>query len=166
MSEHNHISKEALTAFHNNQMSAGEKEAFLEHICSCNFCSEVFADSMKENLIKAPIDLKANLLRAVRQPEARLAKHAREVSKRMQLFLYSLKVGTAMAGALLILFLTITLGNKHTVPQSDLRQNKPGITVSLTASIRDNMDSLNNSLLKFSDNIMNTEVNDDEEKEK
>jgi anti-sigma factor RsiW len=166
MNEHNHIDEKALTAFRLNQLSAKETEALLEHICSCDFCSGLFADSMKEDLVRAPRDLKDKLMRTIERPEVQLAKHAREVSKRMQLFLYSLKVGTAMAGALLLLFLTISLSSRQTVPKTDIDQEKPGFTVTLNAAIRNNMDSLNNGLIKFSNKIMNTEVNNNEEKEK
>jgi hypothetical protein len=121
---------------------------------------------MKTDLVSAPRDLKANLLKSIHRPEVQLAKHAREASKRMQLLRYSLKVGMAMAGAMVILFLTISLSGRQTVSSTDTKQEKPGFTVTLNAAIRDNMDSLNNGLIKFSNKIMNTEVNDNEEKEK
>lgn len=164
--EHNHISKEALNAFRYHQLSEKETEALLEHISSCDFCSELFADTIQEELVKAPGDLKANLIKAVKRPEVQLAKHAREASKRVQLFLYSLKVGTAMAGALLILFYTISLSGRQINSNTDTKQEKPDFTVTLNTAIRDNTDSLNNGLIKFSNKLMNSEVEDNEEKEK
>lgn len=168
MNENKHISKEELLAFHHDRMMQDEKEKFLEHICSCDFCSGLLAESMEKELVKAPHDLKANLLREVLRPDIRLAVKVKETSKRMQLFLYSLKVGTATAGALLILLLTIRYNNNLSSDAGEIKDNpKKAVTsASLTITIRENMNSLSSNLLDFSNKIMKTEVNDDEKKEK
>lgn len=164
--EHSHISMEEMDTFLHNSMKDNEKEKILEHICSCDYCSELFAESMNLEVVNAPRDMKDNLLRAVRRPDIVLASKLKETSKRMQLFFYSLKVGTAMIGALIVLLLTINLtSNQPAAPSADL-PDKSGSTVSLATVIKENMDSLNNGLLKFSNFIMKTEVNDNEEKEK
>lgn len=168
MNENKHISTEELSAFHHDRMKQDEKEKFLEHICSCDYCSRLFAESMETELVKAPRDLKENLLREVRRPEIRLAVKAKETSKRLQLFLYSLKVGTATVGALLILLLTIRYNNNLSSDTNETKDNpKKAVTsASLTIAIRENMNSFSSNLLDFSNNIMNTEANNDEKKEK
>ncbi len=160
-----HISEKELTTFRSGQMTGQETEAFLSHISSCDFCSGLFADSMENDLVSAPQNLKLNLMNAVRRPEMRMKRKAREASRRMQLFLYSLKVGTAMAGALLVLFLSISLSGRQS-PSSDTNPEHPKTDSSITSVIRDNLNSLSSSLSKFSDQILNTEVNRNEKKEK
>lgn len=163
MNEINHISKKDFEAFQLDLMNQKEKEAYLEHICSCDYCSDQFATMMSEVIIEAPRDLKANILKATKRPEVQLAIRAKETSKRMQLFLYSLKVGTATVLALLLLLFTMNTPNLTNPPnitegvqeelQVEQKDHKP-----LTAMIRDGMDAINNSMLDFSNNIMNTEV--------
>ena len=162
MKEHKHIPEEVFNKFRLNLMNAQEKVDFLEHISSCDFCSDLFAEQMRKDLVTAPRELKANIMKAVRSPEVRLKILAKQSSKRMRLLVYSLKVGTAMAGALLILLLSISFSNKHDMT-SDKEPDKPA---SFTSSIRDNMNSLNSSLSKLSNQIMNMEVTFNEKKEK
>lgn len=171
MVKNNHISKETLLAFKQDQLNPQELEQFLEHICTCNFCSEQLADCMLEEMVAAPQDMKANILKTVKTPEVQIIRSAKETSKRIQLLLYSLKVGTATAGALIVLLLVMNFNHINSVPdyQVDPPKNsstKDENTFSLTSAIRDNMDTLNNSMLDFSNTIMKTEVIDNDKKEK
>jgi hypothetical protein len=148
-------------------MDQKEAEKFLEHICSCNFCSDQLAAIMGEEMITAPRDLKDNILKATKRPEVQLAIKAKETSKRMQLFLYSLKVGTATIGALLLLVFTMNFSNFSGVgnaPKDFYNSSKDKI--SMTTTIKDFMDTISNSMLDFSNNIMKTEVTKNDQKEK
>lgn len=165
MNKHNHIYMEEMKSFLHNNMKDDEKEKFLEHICSCDYCSELFAENMYFDVVKAPMNMKDNIMKAVRQPDILLPLKLQEISKRMQLFYYSLKVGAAMIGALILLLLTIGLTSNHTAHSPDL-PDKTSYKVSLATVIKENMDSLNNGLQKFSNSIIKTEVIDNEEKEK
>jgi hypothetical protein len=167
MNDTKHISQEEFNAFQSNQLDVEQTEIFLTHICSCNFCSDQLANLMSEEIIPAPRDMKDNILKATKRPDVQLAKKARETSKQMQLFLYSLKVGTATIGALLLLLLTI---NMTELPSS---QHKPQITQTITedtspisTSIRDGIATIKKRLFDFSNNIMNTEVINNDQKEK
>ncbi|HWT73405.1 MAG TPA: hypothetical protein VN258_01580 [Mobilitalea sp.] len=171
MNEMTHISNSEFNTFQNDIMNQKEKEAFLEHICSCDFCSDQFAAMMSEVVIEAPKDMKANILRASKRPEVQLAIKYKETSKRMQLFIYSLKVGTATVVALLLLLLTMNstfFSNSSNFPgtvKTDISENQED-KVPLTTQIRDNMDAISNNILNFSNNIINMEVmNNDKKKE-
>ncbi|HKL79921.1 MAG TPA: hypothetical protein VJ888_05740 [Mobilitalea sp.] len=168
MKEHNHISEEELKAFQLNILTSEDTEELLAHICSCDFCSGLFAESFTNDMVSAPPDMKENLLKAVKKPEIQIVQKAREASKQIQLLLYSLKVGTAALGALLLLLLTLNFGSNQTA--ASVRPPEPTIKISTSSSftngIRDNMDALSNSLSKFSNTIMNTEVNNNAKKEK
>lgn len=162
MNEMTHISKSDFHAFQHDFMNQKDKEEFLEHICSCDYCSDQFAVMMSEVEIEAPKNMKDNILRATRRPEVQLAIRVKETSKRMQLFIYSLKVGTATAAALLLLLLTMNTSNFPGFENSERIPKDVSIQqedkVPLTAVIRDNMDAFSNGILDFSNNIMNTEV--------
>jgi hypothetical protein len=153
-----HITGEDLYAFHHDTMNQKEREAFLEHVSSCSYCSNQFAASMSECLIKAPLDLKANILKATKLPEVQIAAKVKETSKRMQLFLYSLKVGTATVCALLLLLFTM---NYSKIP---IKLNLPEITavqmttetkdnISLSSKMRDKIDTIGNNMLDFTNDI-------------
>lgn len=156
-----HISEDTFTQFRLSMMDIKERDDLLEHISNCDFCSDRFASHMMKDLVAAPQDLKSNIMKAVGRPELRLIHHVRKSSKRRQLLTYSLKVGTAIAGALLLL-LSTSFNNKH-ADATD--QDTDKFAVSLTSAIRDNMSSLNSSLSKLSNQIMSMEVNNYEEKE-
>ena len=167
MNDIKHISEIDLLAFHQNTMDQKEVEKFLEHICSCNFCSDQLAAIMAGEMITAPRDLKDNILKATKRPEVQLAIKAKETSKRMQLFLYSLKVGTATIGALILLVFTMNFSNFSGVgnaPKDFYNSSKDKI--SMTTTIKDFMDTISNSMLDFSNNIMKTEVTKNDQKEK
>ena len=163
MNDMKHISDTDLYTFRHNFMNQKDKEDFLEHICSCDYCSDQFAAIMSEEMIIAPKDMKSNILKAIKRPEIQIAIKVKETSKRMQLLIYSLKVGTATALALLFLLLTVNLTNStnasniagsDAIVTSILDENK----VPLTAVIRNNMDAISSNLFDFSNNIMKTEV--------
>ncbi len=167
MNDNNHISDKELLAFQQDSMDQAEKEQFLEHICSCNYCSEQLATLMAGEMMTAPRDMKANILNATKRPEVQIIMKVKETSARMQLFLYSLKVGTATIGALLLLLLTVNLTDL-TAARNNTRDIPKGNedNISITATIRDNMDIISNSMLDFSNNIMKTEVTKNDQKEK
>ncbi len=164
MNEHNHLTGAQIDAFRHELMDKEEKELFLGHICNCDYCSNLFAEAMSEEMIAAPRDLKDNILKATKRPEIQLAVKAKQTSKQMQLFLYSLKVGSATVLALLLLMLTVNFNGPlgvHSSPipkprtEHHLSEKNPS---SLTSRIWDNMNELGNNILNFSNNIMKTEV--------
>lgn len=169
MNELKHITESELYAFRHELMSQEEKESFLAHICTCDYCSDLFAEAMSEEMITAPRNMKENLLKAAKRPEVQLAVKAKETSKQMQLFLYSLKVGSATVLALLLLLLTVNFNGspalhpspipKPTIGQETTAPEAAGLDIpSLTSKLRDNMNKISNDLLDFSNNILKTEV--------
>lgn len=160
MTEHEHMSKTEFLAFQHDTMNQTEKMKFLEHIGSCNSCADQFASLMSEDLIAAPRQMKANLIKAAKRPDIQLAAKARATSKRMQLFIYSLKVGTATVCALLLLLFTMNFSNITTaldlpmgtsleMPLSDDNNT------SMMTKMRDKMDTISNHMLNFTNNIIN-----------
>lgn len=167
MNNNSHITPDELSAFTLDTMTMEEKERFLEHICSCNHCSDQLAAFMAEDLIPAPRDMKENILKATRRPEIQIAIKSREVSKRIQLLLYSLKVGTAAVAAIALLLLSMNFQNTLSDNESFTKINiAKEDNVPLTDTIRDNMNSISKNILDFSNNIINMEVTENDPKEK
>jgi hypothetical protein len=164
LNQNNHISETDLIHFHQAKMTAQEKLNFLTHISSCDFCAELFATSVEQELIDAPVDMKSNLFNAVGRPNMQITQKFKATSKRIQLFWYSLKVGTAAIGALLLLLLFMNCSPVRPVPDGGFktRRNLYPIherTTTLTTVIRERTNHFNNQLLHFSNSIMYTEVN-------
>lgn len=171
MNDNHHISKTDYIAFQQDCMNRAEKEKFLEHISTCDYCSDQFAAFMSEEIIPAPRDMKENILKASKRLDNQLAAKANETSKRIQLFIYSLKVGTATIGALLLLLLTMNYSNMHSnldVPHDTSSEisfeGKEKTTI--TGSIRSGLDNISKSMLDFTNSIMKTEVTDYDQEEK
>lgn len=173
MNDTQHISETEFLKFKQNRMNQQERGTFLKHICTCNYCSDQLAALMTDEIIAAPSDMKANILRAVKRPEVQLAIKVKETSKQMQLFLYSLKVGTATVGALLLLLfmvkmpdLTNTSGIFYNNPASIENDSSIEENSTFTDAIRDGMNSISKNMLDFSNNIMKTEVTKNDQKER
>jgi hypothetical protein len=162
-----HVTTEELIAFQQELMTNDEKQAFLEHICSCNHCSDQLAAFMADDMIPAPRDMKENILKASKRPEVQIAIKSREASKRIQLLLYSLKVGTAAAAAIALLLLSMNIQTNLSDTESftNIKINKKEDNVSFTDTIRDNMNNISKNILDFSNNIIKMEVTDHDQKE-
>lgn len=141
-------------------MTNTDKVKFLEHISCCDYCADQFTTLMSENIITAPRDMKATILKATKRPDVQIVAKARETSKKMQLLIYSLKVCTATVCALMLLVLTMNLPSiTNTMhPIGNVSTQKVAVKIndqSLTTAIRDGVDNINNNMLEFSNNIMN-----------
>jgi anti-sigma factor RsiW len=157
MNDNMHITENDLYAFRHNTIAPEERKAFLEHIGSCTFCSDQFAAFMSDNIIAAPRDLKANIMKAVRHEQLIKGK-VKEASKRMQLLIYSLKVGAATTVALLLLLLTVNISDMtiryDMIPKKEPDTASQKVNTPITLVIRDGMDAICNNIIDFSNNII------------
>ncbi len=163
-----HISASDMTAFQQGQLGQTDLEKFLEHVGSCDKCSYLLVESMEEELISAPFDMKDNILSSTKNIKSQKKRKPQSASKRMQLFTYSLKVFTASAAALALLVFTFNMtdypGNiKNEIPTEKILTyaDQP----SFTSSIRNKMDQFTIQLLEFSNTIIDTEVTENDQKE-
>lgn len=75
-----------------------------EHLASCRFCREAFADYVEQNeLLTAPKDLKMLVMEQSRRPDIQLIAGTNHASRKLQMFFFSLKVGAAVLCALTML---------------------------------------------------------------
>ena len=166
MKEITHISKEQYIAFQQNRLTSSEQIKLMEHICSCNYCSDQFASLVSNEMLSAPRDFKHNLLEATKRFDIQVTMKARETSKRLQLFFYSLKVGGAILGALLLLLLTVKVNDPVMLPKYPEDKTAYDETASITTLLKDRIDDLNSYLQDFSYSIIKTEGLDNDQKEK
>lgn len=81
--------------------------------------AERFADLLeKQGLLTAPANLKSAVLERSRQADIRVIAGSNHLSKKAELFRYSLKVGLTMACSIALLLVT---------PDSRRRRDVPGI---------------------------------------
>ena len=85
-------------------------EDMLNHIASCDYCAERFADyTQKHMLLNAPQDMAESILKRSRQLDVQVIAKSNEASKRLLLILYSLKVGAAALAAIMMMLKTPAL---------------------------------------------------------
>lgn len=162
MIENHHISDDIYLAFQHDQLNREEQIKFLTHISECDYCSEKLAGFMETAMVPVPPDMKQNMLTASRRVEVQIVKNAKEMTKKMQLFLYSLKVGAATVGAFIILLLFMNLYSFSSGPsqiETDIKKQPKSNAFSLMNLIREGTDSLSDNLFNFSNEIIKMEDN-------
>lgn len=166
MNNKQHISEAEYNSFSQGLMNQEDTMEFLAHIGSCNYCADQLEAFLSGEMLPAPRDLKENILTAIKRPEIQLAVKAKAASKQLQLIIYSLKVGTATAGALLLLFLTINYSSLLNLPTQNQKDSNTQNRFSLTEVLRDNMNKLSDNMLNFSNSMIDMEVLNNDKKEK
>ena len=103
-----HLTEEILQAFVAGNLNAQTEAEIMEHIACCDSCAEHFADLLaEESLITPPPDLKKEVLeqtlyrKSSVQTIQKVSEKAREKQRRF--WIYSAKVGFAMAASLLMI---------------------------------------------------------------
>lgn len=102
-----HLTEHDFEAWEQGTLSDTQMEAFLTHTANCPHCGDAWFAYMgrhAEALPEPPAYLAQEITERVHQPDVVIARKARTTSKRMQLLLYSLKVGVALAASIYMLF--------------------------------------------------------------
>ncbi len=110
-----------------------------------------FIQCVEENdMIKAPIQMKEEILKKSKSPVIRIAVESKKVSKKVQLFWYSLKISAAVAIALtLLIFISIPANIVPSVKTGPVKKEW-----NITEKIYDRSTQVTNILGKFSDKIL------------
>lgn len=101
-----------------------------------------------EGLIKAPAHMKQEILERSRRLDYQMAVTTRKVSKQMQLFFYSLKVGAAVVTALFLLFMVPKELPKEepAAPSEAAKQQEETLNRRLNDGMREINQMLNNMM--------------------
>lgn len=122
--EQEHITKEIFDCWQQGNMTGSQEEAFLRHTGTCTFCAERFGNWMDETLVEPPAYLKDEISRRTRQLDVQTVVKVKQTSKQMQLLMYSLRVGLAVAASIFLLTVTTGVGKMKV----EMPQNKQDIT--------------------------------------
>lgn len=140
--ENKHITQEILYQYHHNQLSSTDTITFLDHVSQCTYCADKLAASFEqEMLIAAPRNLKERVLIEAERTKSAPAKK--------QFFFYSLRVCTAMCGALFLLFTSFT---SSALPDLETQTN------SVSSSFFEEVDSSLNNITQQINEKMNSFV--------
>ena len=90
-----HITKGQIQNYYKNNMDNKEKYNMLDHVSQCDGCSLKLWEELEKNGCEMPPFLKSEIMEKIKKKE--------EISK-FQLLFYSLKVGAAIAGAIILTF--------------------------------------------------------------
>jgi len=106
-----HVDLGWLEDFQSGQLSEKECQTMLEHIGKCDFCAEKLADFLEKDLLAPPAYFQEEVLKKTHSLNVQAVKIVHCTSKKMRLFLYSLKVSLALAASLFLLFVTAKVDN-------------------------------------------------------
>ena len=102
-----HLTEHDFEAWEQGILSDAQMQSFLMHTANCPHCGDAWFAYMSrhtEALPNPPAYLTQEIIERVHQPDVVIAQKARRTSKRVQLFLYSLKVGVALAASIYMIF--------------------------------------------------------------
>lgn len=110
-----------------------------------------FIQCIEENdMIKAPIQMKEEILKKSKSPVIRIAVESKKVSKKVQFFWYSLKISAAVAIALtLLIFISIPANFVPSVKTGPVNKEW-----NITEKIYDRSTQVSDILYKFSNKIL------------
>ncbi len=179
-----HITPDLFCNWQAGRMGQNEEEKFLDHIGTCTFCAQQFGDWMERGitgpetsagLIQSPEDarqrppllseppayLREEILRRSRQIDVQASMRIKETSHRIQLLMYSLKVGAAVMASILLLMVTSNVRNMDFDAQQIQQEQRgkvesvskePGITDTLkqkSGEVSSFLNSLSNGLFRI-----------------
>lgn len=91
-----------------------EKNSFLSRAAEQEFYAERLADMVeRQGLMTAPINLKASILERSRQLDVQVIAKTNLASKKLELFYYGLKLGTAVAVSVCFIMITPRLAERQ-----------------------------------------------------
>lgn len=103
-----HLTEENFRKWDSGDMSSEEMEYFLSHTASCDTCADnwmaFMAQTEPETLLEPPAYLAEEIIARSKQPDLLIAQKVCRTSRQIQLLTYSLKVCTAVALSIMMLF--------------------------------------------------------------
>ena len=145
-----HIEKEVLEKLYRGELPLEEQLEVLDHMSNCDYCASAFANVAEEmTLMTAPKNLKSSILHQAGELPVQLQAKQYILSKRMQLMLYSMKIGVAVACAILMIFTV----NMNAIPKNSSTVNKKEITniTTLTDKFTQSVNSITDQFMHGED---------------
>lgn len=152
-----HVTEEQIRAFMEGKLTKEEERTFLTHVGSCDYCAEQFSGWLEKDLLEPPAYLQDEILERSRRADVRAAKTACELSRNTRLFLYSLKVGLAVAASLYVLFFSSGIGGME-IPVIRIEQE---MSEAVTEVLDVKSHKVNNRLQEITRNLFGTEYEEE-----
>lgn len=102
-----HLTETDFKQWEQGAYSPAQMEVFLTHTANCPHCGDAWMAYMEhhsEALEQPPAYLAEEIGERVHEPDVVIAQKAHTMSRRVQLLLYSLKVGVALAASIYMVF--------------------------------------------------------------
>lgn len=154
-----HVTEEWLSDFAEGQLTESELGQMFRHLKSCDYCAEQLADFLEKDLAAPPAYLRDEILERSRCPDVQASKTIYRTSKRMQLFLYSLKVGLAVAASLFMLNLSYEM---ETIDVRVLQNLPENTQTSILEKIDEESRRVNDYLQNFGGRLLHIEYEEEE----
>ncbi len=102
-----HLTEHDFEKWEQGVLTPAQTEHFLTHTANCPHCGDAWMAYMEhhsEALEQPPAYLAEEIGERVHEPDVVIAQKAHTMSRRVQLLLYSLKVGVALAASIYMVF--------------------------------------------------------------
>ncbi len=106
-----HITRDLFCDWQEGKLKEPEEMELFTHIGACTFCAERFGNWMEGIFEEPPGYLKEEILNRAHQIDVQASVKLKETSRQVQLMLYSLKVGFAVAASIFLLAVTTNVQN-------------------------------------------------------
>lgn len=154
-----HLTEDDFRKWDSGSMSPEEMEYFLSHTASCDTCADSWmtfmAQAETETLLEPPVYLEEEIISRSRQPDLLIAQKINRTSRQIQLLTYSLKVCTAVALSIIMLFsINLTSLKTATLPEpSPITEEQQDIT----GHLRNGAQTITESLQNFTKSVFQFE---------
>lgn len=135
-----HLTGKELEDWMAGRLSPEEERLLLAHAGTCDCCADLLGACLEQNLMEPPAYLQEEILEKSQSLEVRTARSIYHTSRQMRLFLYSLKVGFALAVSLMVLFMFPGPGKAAEEQRTCLTEDAQ---MSVTERLRDGGEKLN-----------------------
>ncbi len=181
-----HISRDLFCDWQEGRLKGREETDFFTHIGACTFCAEQFGNWMEEGLSdemgreqfltmeeEPPRYLKEEIRNRTRQLDVQASMKLKETSRQVQLMLYSLKVGLAVAASIFLLTITSNIQNmgiNQELPERQWMEEKqdekerPEREESIAGKLRRGSREITAILNEFSSGLFRVDMNTSENK--
>ncbi|MCI9176767.1 MAG: hypothetical protein HFH49_17950 [Lachnospiraceae bacterium] len=181
-----HISRDLFCDWQEGRLKGREETDFFTHIGACTFCAEQFGNWMEEGLSdemgreqfltmeeEPPRYLKEEIRNRTRQLDVQASMKLKETSRQVQLMLYSLKVGLAVAASIFLLTITSNIQNmgidqelpeRQWMEEKQDEKERPEREESIAGKLRRGSREITAILNEFSSGLFRVDMNTSENK--
>lgn len=161
--EQQHITKERFDNWQQGKLNSIQEQEFLKHTGTCTFCAEKFGNWMEEELaMEPPLYLQEEISKRTRQLDVQTALKVKQTSKKVQLFMYSLRVGLAVIASIFLLMVTANVQRTNVefpVGQPSWKENDES-SVGLIDKLNQGSNSVTNTLNEMTNGLFGIDRED------